>query len=318
MLKVGVLALATLTILTGCTWFGAKDNTAAKEAVRTAISNSFKVKSESYDVLLDGSVTPAKDAKAQFQEAKGNADFSGVYDTRVKENPKFTLKADVKGTIDGGKEQSVAGEMRLSDKNFYFSVSKFSVDGVPDIYKAAITQFMNKWWVIALPPESFASLSNSSVDDKDLTPQQKQIRDLIAKTDFFKNITDEGADKVGDVTAEKYSVELDKVALKNYVTEVAKINGQTTQQTDLDQFDKLMALVDFKGNVWVSGDDKMLRKAEGQLVISAGVETGNMAMNLKAAYTVGDLNKDVKVEVPAGAEKFDLNKMLGAPAVPTK
>lgn len=315
MLKVGALVLATLTILVGC---GPKNDKAAQEAVQKAMVNSSKVKSESYDLTLKGKVTAAKDSTAQFKELDGSMGFSGVVDMRKKEDPKFTLKIDAKGTVDGGKEQAVGGEMILVNKSLYFSINKVAVDGIPDLYKAAVDQFMNKWWSVVLPPESFDKLTASAGDEKDMTPEQKQIKELMEKTQFFKNVKDKGADKVGSVDAQKYSVELDKEAFKTYLNEVSKITGQATKSEDMAQIDKLMALVEFKGNVWVSKDDQMLRKLEGTVVIAAGTETNNLAMNFQTSYTVDNLNKDVKVDAPAKSEKFDLSKMLGIPAAPTK
>lgn len=315
MLKVGALVLATLTILVGC---GPKNDKAAQEAVQKAMVNSSKVKSESYDLTLKGKVTAAKDSTAQFKELDGSMGFSGVVDMRKKEDPKFTLKIDAKGTVDGGKEQAVGGEMILVNKSLYFSINKLAVDGIPDLYKAAVDQFMNKWWSVVLPPESFDKLTASAGDEKDMTPEQKQIKELMEKTQFFKNVKDKGADKVGSVDAQKYSVELDKEAFKTYLNEVSKITGQATKSEDMAQIDKLMALVEFKGNVWVSKDDQMLRKLEGTVVIAAGTETNNLAMNFQTSYTVDNLNKDVKVDAPAKSEKFDLSKMLGIPAAPTK
>ncbi len=315
MLKVGALVLTTLTIFVGC---GPKNDKAAQDAVHTAMVNTSKVKSESYELLLDGKVTAEKDSTAQFKVLDGTLGFGGVFDMRTKENPKFTLKVDAKGTMDGGKEQAVGGEMLLANKNFYFSINKVAVDGIPDLYKTAVDQFMNKWWSLDLPAESLASLSANSGDEKDMTPEQKQLKELMDKTQFFKNVKDKGADKVGEVAAQKYSVELDKEAFKVYLAESAKITGQDAKTADLAQVDKMMALVEFKGDVWISKDDQMLRKMDGKVTVAAGAETDNIAMDFQITYTVDNLNKDVKVEVPAKSEKFDLSKMLGIPAAPTK
>jgi hypothetical protein len=314
--KVGALAMAILTMFVGCG--GPKNDKAAQDAVHTAMVNSSKVKSENYDLLLSGKITTGKDSQVQFKELVGTLDFAGVFDMKTKDDPKFTLKIDAKGTIDGGKEQSIAGEMLLANKNFYFTVGKLNIEAVPELYKTAIDQFMNKWWSVELPPESFSKLTAGAADDKDLTPEQKQIKDLLEKTQFFKNVSDLGADKVGEVAAEKYSVELDKEAFKNYLTEAAKISGQDSQQPDAAQIDKFMALVEFKGNVWVSKDDQMLRKIDGTVKVAPGTETDNSTITLQATYTVDNLNKDVKVDAPAKSEKFDISKFLGAaaPAIP--
>lgn len=314
MLKVGALALATLTILAGCS--GSKNDTVSQELVQTALVNSTKVKSENYDLLLKGKVTAGKDSTAQFKELEGSLGFSGVYDMKVKTDPKFTLKVDAKGTIDGGKEQALNGEMRLMNKNIYFSVNKLEVDAIPAAYKLAVTQFLNKWWFVELPSESLASLTAGAVEDKDLTPLQKQVRELMQNARFFKNVKDEGADKVGDVVVEKYSVELDTDAVNKYLKDVSKITDPTVPEEDYARIDKMTALLGFKGNVWVSKDDVMMRKVDGMLTIAAGETTNNLALNFKATYTVENLNKDVKVELPAKPEKFDLSKILGLPAAP--
>jgi hypothetical protein len=314
MLKVGVLALATLTILAGCS--GSKNDNVAQETVQKSLVNSTKVKSENYDLLLKGKVTAGKDSKAKFKEIAGSLGFSGVFDMKVQTDPKFTLKVDVKGAIDGGKEQLLNGEMRLANKNMYFSVAKVESEMIPEAYKLAATMFLNKWWSLELPPESFASLTAGAVDDKDLTPEQKQIRTLMENARFFKNVKNLGADKVGDVAVENYSVELDTEALSKYLKDVAKITNATTADAEAAQIDKMTALLKFKGNVWVSKDDMMMRKVDGMATIAAGEASNNLDLNFQFTYTVENLNKDAKIEVPAKAEKFDLSKILGLPAAP--
>ncbi len=314
MIKVGVLALTSLTILAGCG--GAKNDKVAQDAVHTAIVNSSNVKSENYSLILDGKVTAGKDSTAQFKELKGSLNFSGAYDIKTKDDPKLTLKIGAKGTVDGGKEQSVGGEIVLANKNFYFLIGKLDVDGIPDLYKVAVDQFLNKWWSVALPPESLAQFNAGAADDANLTPEQKQLKELMKKTQFFKNVKAAGADKVGDVEAEKYSVELDKEALKTYLTEAAKISGQSAEGGDLEQVTKLVNTVEFKGSVWVSKDDQMMRKLDGTMTIAESPETAGSAISFQATYMVDNLNKAVKVEAPAKSEKFDLSKIMGIPAAP--
>lgn len=317
MLKVGVLALATLTIFSGCSWLGSKNDKVAQETVQKALVNSTKIKSENYDLLLKGKVTAGKDSKVQFKEIVGSLGFSGVFDMKVQAEPKFTLKVDVKGAVDGGKEQLLNGEMRLANKNMYFSVAKLESEMIPAAYSMAATQFLNKWWSLELPPESFASLTAGAVDDKDLTPEQKQIRTLMENARFFKNVKNLGADKVGDVAVENYSVELDTEALSKYLKDVAKITNATTADAEAAQIDKMTPLLGFKGNVWVSKDDVMMRKVDGKVTVAAGEASNNLDLNFQFTYAVENLNKDAIVEVPAKSEKFDLGKILGLPAAPT-
>lgn len=314
LLKIGVLGLAMATILAGCSWFGPKNDKAAQDAVHTAMVNSSKVKAGTYDFQLTGKVSAGKDSKAQFKELTGSVVLGGVYDIKTKGDPRFTFKVDSKGSVDGAKEQSVGGEMRLAQKNMYFSVNKVEVDGIPDLYKATIAQFLNKWWFVALPAESFAKFDATTGDDKDMTPEQKQMKDLAEKTQFFKSVSDSGSDKVGSVDAEKYSVELDKEAFKTYLTEAQKISGSPASSSDMVEFDKLMKNVDFNGNVWVSKSDQTLIKVGGKVKLNPSADTDNTGMDFDITYTI--VNGDVKVEVPANPEKFDLGKLLGLPEAP--
>lgn len=306
MLKGGILALAALTIFAGCSLFGAKPSKEAQDAVHTAMINSSNVKAGTYDITFSGKVTPGKESKAQFKELNGSLNFGGVYDTKVKNDPKFSFKADIKGSVDGGKEQSVSGEMRLVQKNAYFSIGKLEVEAIPALYQAAIAQFLNKWWYVALPPESFANLSTG--DEKDMTPEQKQMKALIEKTQFFKNVSDKGADKVGAVDAEKYSIELDKDAFRVYLTEAAKISVGS-KSADMAGVNKFMKDVEFKGNVWVGKADQTMVKIDGTVSLVPSADNDNNSGSFKITYTT--VNGDVKLDVPAGAELFDIAKIMG-------
>lgn len=310
-LKSAVLGLTALTIFAGCSWFGPKASKEAQDAVHTAMNNSSKVKAGTYDLVLTGKVTAGKDSKAEFKELNGSMDFSGLYDIKSKVDPRFTFKLEAKGSVDGGKDQSVGGEMRLAQKNLYFSIGKLDIEGIPDLYKATIAQFMNKWWFVALPADSFAKFAAEAGDEKDMTPQQKQIKELTEKTQFFKNVIDKGADKIGASDAKKYSAELDKEALTNYLSEVAKIGGSTTFG-DTKEFNKFMKDIEFKGDIWVNNSDQTLAKLEGSLVLTPSKDNENTSLNLKVTYTA--TNGDVKVDVPAGAELFDVAKLLGGAA----
>ncbi len=314
-LKLGILGLVTLTILSGCG--GPKNDPKAQEELQKAMVNSYNVKSGSYSMKLSGQVTADKNAKAEaeFKELNGSIDLSGVVDVRTSGDTKFTLKIDGKGSVNGEKEQSVGGELRVAEKNAYFSLNKLEVDSMPDLYKAAVAAFLNKWWYIALPADAIKGFNAAAIDEKDMTPEQKQLKELVEKTKFFKNVTDMGEDKVGSLVATKYSVELDKEAFNSYLAEVSKISGQSR---DLGDFNKFMKSVEFKGSAWVSKEDKMFRKLEGKATIAPSEETANASMKFQIGFLQDDLEKDVKVEVPAGAELFDLGKILGVTEEATK
>lgn len=305
MFRAGVLILATITIFAGC---GAKDEKEAQEAVKTAMSNTYKIKSGDYVFAVDGKMT-ASNENAGFKELSGSLGVSGVYDANNVTDPKFTMVVDAKGSADGGEEQSLKAEVRMVNKNFYFMVGnlEFAAAGP---YSDMVTPFLSKWWFAEMPPEAIEGFSVYG-DDADLTPEQKQLKALAEGTMWFKNVKDEGDDNVDGAEATKYSVELDKEALKKYVIESSKFGDVELSEEDIKETEAALDLLEFSGDLWVSKNENVVIKLQGALSLKADEKTDNVGFALDTAYSSTNLNGAVNVAVPEGAEKFDPLATLG-------
>lgn len=306
--KVGILSLAALMIFAGC---GAKVDKKAQEAVKTAIANSYKVKSGNYAISADGKLTTT-DPSAGFKELGGSLDISGVYDASKSTDPKLTLALGAKGSVDGGEEQSLSGELRAVDKNFYFKVGNLDKLAALGPYGDLVAPFLNKWWFVEMPAEAIESFGVYGDDEANLTPTQKAMKKLNDETMWFTNVKNEGDDKVDGVDAVKYSVELDKEAMKKYIVESGKISGEELNEGDEKDMKEVFDLVDFKGNVWSSKKDNVAIKVDGTVTLKAAEKTDNTGFSFDVSYTISNVNGAVTVEVPADAEKFDPFATIGA------
>ncbi|MEK7085468.1 MAG: hypothetical protein AAB953_00445, partial [Patescibacteria group bacterium] len=313
------VVLISSIVFAGCSFFGGKNDPEAQKAVQTAMINMTTIKSLNYEFVLDGKVKSTDKDSAGFKELTGSVNLSGVYDTNKKADPKVSVKLVGKGSTDGGAEKSFEGEIKIANNNFYFILSKISDlglknDEMSQAYKQMLDAFVNKWWYVALPAESLSSFGMYSGNESELTPQEKQLKDLYEKTMFFIDVQLEGDEAVGSVAADKYSVTLDKKVFKDYIVESSKIRGQEPNKGELAEMDDFFESMEFNGFVWVSKDNKMPIKMAGELEIKDdgdSIGDTNMEMDFNVSYTVDNLGGTVTVEAPKDATKFDLMTLLG-------
>lgn len=304
--RLGILSLAVLMVFAGCS---AKNDKEAQKAVQTAINNSYKVKSGDYAASVDGKMTTT-DPSAGFKELDGSMDLSGVYDVNQSVDPKFTFAVKMEGAADGGEKQGLVGELKMANKNLYFKVEDSAVFAALGPYKDMVAPFLNKWWYVEAPAEVVEEIGVYG-DEVNLTEKQKEMKKLSEDTMWFTNVKNKGDDKVDGVDAIKYSVELDKEALKKYVVESSKISGEKLSEDDEKDMKEVFDLVDFKGNFWASKKDNVAIKMEGSVTMKADKKTDNTGFSFDVVYTISNVNGAVSIEIPVDAEKFDPFATIG-------
>lgn len=320
--KVSAVVLITSIVFAGCSFFGGKNDPEAQKSVQIAMINMTGVKSYDYEFAVDGKIKSTKEEEAGFKELSGSVNFTGAFDMNKKADPKFSMEIVGIGSADGGAEKSIEGELRVTDGNFYFILSKISDfqtgnDEMDTAYRQMLDSFVNKWWYVALPPESLTSFGLYSGDESELTPQQKQLKDLYEKTMFFKDVQLEGEEAVGSVAADKYSVTLDKKALKEYLVESSEIMGQEPGKGDLIEMDDFLESMEFSGYIWIGKSSQVPIKMAGELEIKDDGDTigdTNMEMDFNVSYTVDNLGGAVTIETPKDAIEFDLMTLLSGAA----
>lgn len=296
-----------MVIFSGCSFFKEKEpDLTASDAVQKGLINLADVKSGNYEMALDFMIS-GNTAELGLGNLDFNLNASGAYDNSDRANPEFSLKLDGSGSMDKGAEETLSGEMRLTNGNAYFTLSDIS-DFEGQTPKELIAPFLDQWWFIALPPEFvelFQTYAGSS--EEDLTEQEKALKELFEKTNLFKDAEFEGSEKVGGVDTYVYDVKLDKSAMTDYIAESTKLDGTPLTGTELKDMQAVWQTIDFSGKVWIGKDDMTMRQISGKVSVQ---DLEGVSMDFEMTYTLSNLNGDVNVEAPADAN--DLSAFLGA------
>lgn len=307
--KISAMVLASVLVLVGCSKGG---DEAAREAVQTGIDNFNKVQTADYELTLDGKVTMS--AEAAGGEA-GDVDIkltlSGVSDNDP-EAPKFSMAGE--GEAGGmGENVSFDFDVRYVNDKLHFSLG--SLEGMNDPLAAGmISSFLGKWWYLPLPSEEMTKYSFQNVPDAELTPEQKQLKDLWEKTELVEEAKVVGDEDLNGTAVTKYSVDLDEEALQEYIEESSKISGQELTKSDVGDMKEFFGLVSFEGEVWIGKDDQTVRKMAGKLSIED--DGSGVTGEFDIAMSFDNLNGDVTVEEPAESQLFDIFSMMGGGAIP--
>ena len=308
--------LTSLIIFSGCNWISGQDNEAAK-AVQDAVNNLADVKSASYQFNVKGDFAEQLGEDADEEEISNQEKISidlkldGAYDFKDLKAPKFLAKISFTADPNGKASlspQSGSGEMRLIGGIFYFVLSNLSdFDG--ELPKALIEPYIGKWQSIVLPEEISKEIAFFG-DETNMTPEQKEMRELFEKTMFYKNVKFIGDEKLGDTDVSKYQAELDNDALIAYMKETAKITGAGMKDQDLDEFKKQLDEMSFSGEVFIGKEDKTLHQFIGNVSV-ANSDIAEGSFELEVSYFIDNLNGEIKVDAPEGAAEFNPMALLG-------
>jgi len=306
-----VALIAVLAMVTGCSLTGGTEPAKpAEDVVKEAMTNLSKVTSGTYELAMKGDVVGAEGqtpANASF-----NGTIGGLFDNKNPKTPQFTMKLAGDMSVDGGAAENIDVELRMNTTDLFVNLVK-----LPDLGEAVpkemLAAFTGKWWQIAIPAGAFEGLPVTGGDEATMTPEQKALKDLVENTKFFTDLKYEGNESVGGEDCYHYVGKLDKEAVKTFVTEAGKLQGQIMAEAELAELDKVLAATEAPVDLWVGVESMTMKKFGTKLAITP---EGQGSMNLEFSFTMSDLNKEMTVEVPAGATLFDPAMLFGG-AMPT-
>ncbi len=296
-----VMIISISGLLTGCKLFksGEEPSASAKEVIGQGISNWQNVKSAQYDVSLSA------DSKDEVQDTSIDADVTGLISSKDPLNPLFSLAVDGNVTVnDDGYD--VTAELRILGGKFYALISKF-----PEIKGAegAFDQYIGTWWTL---PSELGSSATSSVPmmQSTLTPKQKQMFELLKNASLFTDLEFEGIEKAGGVDCYSYTGVLDSDGIAAFMQELAKSNGSTMSESQIQSAKENIESMNFEGEVWISVNDMILRKITGTM---SKEDTDKIEFSVEA----NKVNEDLALEIPEGAQEMSQEMlaplmMLGA------
>ncbi len=298
--------MVTAVALTGCS--KAKEPAKAPEVVvKEAMQTMSAAKVMSMVMTADVNVKAIDKVKTGFETAHFSGKFDLGFDMNDAKTPKMSLKMEGKGAQDKDKEDSASGELILLGNTLYASLTNMS-DFKGSVPVAIVQPYFGKWWSVAVPEEFTKDLSVYSKDEKDLTPEEKKMKDLYNGKNLFKNVKYQGGEKVEDVDTYVYSAELDKEELKKLIVEMSKAQGQELSADELKKMDESWNTLTFAGKLYVSQKDMSMKKI-GVNIELKDLEGADVDMDL--AFVYNSLGGAVAIEAPKDATPFDLGALLG-------
>lgn len=294
------MSFLMISVLAGCTTVAPQQQQPPKppeETIKNGIKKFTEVTSYSYELAANADITDAEIGKIKF-----DGTMTGAVDIKDPKDPKFTLKIDGSGS-DGSQTGSASADIRLGKEAVYFNLMKLDIgEELPE----ELTTYMSKWWKITLPEGVLDELSVSLPQggEAEMTPEQKEMKELLDNTQFFSNPTYVGMEDVKGEQSYHYTVVLDKKAFMDFMKKAAEIEGQVVSESEMKDLE-LALEADIKGNVWVGSTTEVLNKVD--LTVTANDGSGSISFS----FVVGDVNKPVTLDTPADAEEFPVEEILG-------
>lgn len=308
----GVVVILAIFFVSGC---APKPSKSPEEMMKSAVKNWLNLNASQGELTVNGDVKmkalagEASQLKFDFKGAGGN-------DQIDPKNLKMMISIVAGGSTDIQKERlGGKAELRLVGGNFYANMTELSnlSSLMPPDAAQGFMSFSNKWWKFPMPEESIKGLFFQG-DEKNLTAEQKKVREQILKTNFFKSVAYQGVEEVKGMKSFRYTVTLDNEA---FVTVMAETSGGATaadiakEKAELKESLKGVAV---SGDVWVSQSDEVFTRALLKITSGPqGPQDGIESLVVDVDYLAWDFNKPVMAEAPSGAQVFDPSLLFGIP-----
>jgi len=305
----GVFAFTAAAIFTGCQQASAPQKT-PEQVVKDAVKNLSSVTANQFGIALNGDLTgPQGQAPAKV---KFNLTLDGGSDLKDLKDPKINLKLDGSGNADD-QNGSLSAELRMNKDNLYFTLAKLDLQGGPTLPADLKNMYVGKWWKLPIPPDTlkeFAANLPEGGSQQNLSPEQQKLKDMVQNAQFFTNIKFVNNEDVKGMQSYHYSADIDKKALVSFVEQSAVVQGQTMSDSDKKDMEDAMQKFDITANLWVDSATGNLDQVSCDLkFVHPGPSDPTGTISAKA--TLWAFNQPVTVQVPADAQLFPIDQLLG-------
>lgn len=304
-----LLSLLVLGLLSFSACSQGQPSKPADQVIKEGVQNLGKATSYQYegDVKADlkgQSPDAPKDIHFDFQFS-GNLDFKSVQD------PKLNLKADVVAKADT-QDSSGSFEARLNKDAVFFNIAKFALkdDQGTTLPKEFTDKYIGKWTKISFPQGFLQQLSSQLPlnGDQNLTPEQKQLKDLVEGTNFLKDINFVGTENIHGSDSYHYHATVDKDNLNAFMLKLADLQKRNLSDDDKKTLKDDLQKYDFATDVWVAKDQSILNKIVLTVTFKGSATEPQGTVTLTGILF--DFNKPMTVEVPKDAQDLPLGDLL--------
>ncbi|MFH1533315.1 MAG: hypothetical protein ABID64_00065 [Nitrospirota bacterium] len=278
-------------VLSGCSLF----ESASKDFVNEAFKNLEEIDYYDYDFSFDGDMTVGGES-INFA-----IEYAGQQDNTDKAKPKFTMEVDVEMSTEEFESQSMSGEMASDGDSLYFIINEIS-DFNGDLSSEMVEPFKGQWYSLSLQDEILEDISPfttfSMGDEENMTEEQKELKKLYEKTEFFTDVellkTEYGY--------YVYTGKLDKKAAYKFIQKAIKMQGQSSTSTEEDGLENMMESIEVDVMMYVDEVENVLTKVTGTMIMTdlEGAD-GNFDFSMEFM----NLHTPVVIEIPEDVEEFD-------------
>ena len=273
------------------------------EIVKEGISKLSELKSAKFNMSMKSDI---KDPKTG--DNKLDLSLSGLADFKDMKAPKLVMKLD--GSV-SNKElagASASAEVRIDTDLANFNVSKFEVKDQP--LPKELTTLFNKWWFVKIPAKTMEEITKSAEKGgtEEISAEQEKMVKMLNEANIFSKPVLVGTEDVMGEPSWHYTVTLDKKSFTALALKASEEQGSALSEEEAKKFEEQMQKMDISGDIWVGSTSGIANqfKANVKLTGTAEEQSGTMSISM----AIGDINKALSVEKPAGAEEFTEEKMM--------
>jgi hypothetical protein len=298
-LRLLLLAVAALFV-TGLLVAGCGGDSGGDEDPQQVLDETFNgdhtVNSGVIDISLSGS---AEGEDGGSFEASINGPFQGNED---KEGalPQFDLTGSISGE-DSQDSIDIEGSLILAEDAAYVTYQDETYE-IPEAFVAALQQ---------------ASEQAQKQADK----QQQDAQGLLDQfgvepENWLTNLTNEGDEDVEGTNTIHIHGDADVPAVLDDLESITKQTGEAAPltQAEIDQVED--AIDEASIDVYSGADDRILRKLDLNLALTAPEDSDSSVDSVEASFsvTLAEVNEDQTIEAPSDAKSFgELEQQLGLP-----
>ena len=304
----GFVSVSMITVfsvfgLTGC---GEEDPVEDSSAyLQQAVYNLFGTESLRVEATFDMDLNDS----SRGMNLGADVDVTGAYSFLDPDDlgAEITLVAKINDSTQGDFRFDVS--LKNAEESLF--VKLLDIPEIPNFPSAFLTTVVGPWWQIESGGAAggFATGGFGTPADQ-LVGAEREGRELVLASKFFKEIKFEGSESVNGYNAHRYNVQLDEAGLYAYMEAGAKINGVEMTEDVSYGLLGLASVFGFEGDLWVDGMSGTVVKVDGELELS-GADTDEIS-TVEFVADLYDLNMPFSVEPPVDYEVFDLGAFFGA------
>ncbi len=296
----GLAALVAAMAFAGCAATAPAPEKAPEEVLKDSMANMADLTSYKYDVSMKGDMKDPVSGDVKF-----DVKLNGDVDVTDMKDPKVSIKLDGSAEDGTGMGGSMKAEFMMNKEAVYFNLMNLDL-GEEGLLPPDVTDYMSKWWMIALPEGFLDEMEEASGE---VEMDNAELKKALEDSKVFASPEYVGSESVMGDPSWHYKVNIDKKAFLEFAREASEAQGETISDAEfaetLDAFEK----VDIKGDVWVSSTSNVVNKFTGSVDFQGGEGEASGTMDL--AFTLSDINNPVTLNLPSGAEEFPVEEVLG-------